>query len=395
MARIAIFCDGTWNSPRRARKTHVQRLYQAALKTPDQVPIYIEGVGTGGRLSSMIGKTLNMLGGGAFGWGLNDNIKEAYRALAHHYKAGDSIHIYGFSRGAYTARSLAGMIRKVGIVEDLTEERLEEAFALYRMSGPENAPDLPHILARRRRLCPQFATSQVELDWRLVNPLPDQPEEEPTRIEIEFLGIWDTVGALGVPSTVLGPIALIWNRKHQFHDTMLSRMVRAARHALALDERRVFFRPALWDNLEQTRAGEGLNRGDRSDARAYQQVWFIGTHSIVGGSARSRALTSLSLEWMAEGARNAGLELRQEPPLLDHPPDPLAEGAEVFSPPLVYRIAGALLEWRKGPGHAVDLHASAAERVAKRSDYRPLSLRALRPDLFGGQAIGVPQDPRA
>ena len=389
MARIAIFCDGTWNSPRRARQTHVHRLFQATLETPDQVPIYIEGVGTGGRWSSLFGKALNMLGGGAFGWGLNDNIKEAYRALVRHYKAGDSIHIYGFSRGAYTARSLAGMIRKVGILEDVSEERLEEAFALYRMSGPENAPDLPHILARRRVLSPHFATSQVELDWRLVNPLPAQPKEEPARVEIEFLGIWDTVGSLGGPSTILGPIALIWNRKHQFHDTILSRTVKAARHALALDERRVFYRPALWDNLEQTRAGEGLNKGDRSAARPYQQVWFVGTHSIVGGSARTRALTALSLAWMAEGARGAGLVLRDTPPLLDHPPDPLAESEEVLGAPLVYRLAGALLEWRKGPGHAIDLHVSAAERVAARPDYRPLSLRALRPELFGGQAIGM------
>lgn len=388
MACIAIFCDGTWNSPRRERQTHVRRLFEATPKTPDQIPIYIEGVGTGGRLSSVVGKALDMIGGGAFGWGLNDTIKESYRALVRHYKAGDSIHIYGFSRGAYTARSLAGMIRKVGIVHNLTEARLEQAFALYRMSGPENAPDLPHILARRRALSPYFATSQVELDWRLIHPVPDQPAQEPPLVDIAFLGIWDTVGSLGVPSTVLGPIALIWNRKYQFHDTILSRTVKAARHALALDERRVFYRPALWDNLEQSRAGKGLNKGDRSDNRPYQQVWFVGTHSVVGGSARNRALTTIPLAWMAQGARKAGLVVDEMAPP-DQGLDPLADSDALLGAPLVYRIAGALLEWRKGPGHPADLHPSAGARLDARPDYRPLSVRALRPELFGGTAIGV------
>ena len=388
MARIAIFCDGTWNSPGQSQPTHVHRLYQATPETAEQKPIYIEGVGTGNKWASFVGKKLNKVGGGAFGWGLNDNIKDAYRALVKQYRPGDSIHIYGFSRGAYTARSLAGMIRKVGIVDNLTEARLTQAFALYRLAGPQNAPDEDQILKVRRALSPHFATSQAEIAWRAQNPSGEDGETRPRLVQIEFMGIWDTVGSLGIPSTILGPVASLWNRKYLFHDTRLSRTVKAARHALALDERRVFYRPALWENLEQSVEGPGLNRGDRSARRPYQQLWFVGTHSVVGGSAQTRGLTSITLEWMAEGAQQAGLVLRDVPALLDHPVDPVAESAELSQVSLVYRLAGALLEWRKGPGHPVDLHGSAEQRVAQRLDYRPLSLRKLKPELFGGKAIG-------
>ena len=204
---------------------------------------------------------------------------------------------------------------------------------------------------------------------------------------IDYLGIWDTVGALGIPTSILGPIASIWNRKYRFHDTKLSHMVKAARHAIALDERRVFYRPALWDNLEQNPDGPGLNAGDRTPARPYQQVWFTGIHATVGGSAATRGLTSITLAWVAQGAQAAGLALNNAPTLLDAPADPTAESTELREAPLVYRLAGALLDWRKGPGHPVDLHPSVEERLSARSEYRPLSLRALKPELFGGAPI--------
>ncbi|MGC1496491.1 MAG: DUF2235 domain-containing protein [Sulfitobacter sp.] len=381
MTRIAIFCDGTWNSPTQAQPTHVHRLFEATQARKDQRPVYVPGVGTGGKWATRFGKVLNKIGGGAFGWGLNANIKQAYRALAMLYRPGDSIMIFGFSRGAYTARSLAGMIRKVGILENPTAERVDIAFELYRLPGAKNHPDEPHIIAQRRALSPAFATSAKELSWRADNPA---KENEPPAelVKVDFLGIWDTVGALGIPASILGPIASLWNRKYKFHDTKLSSMVKSARHAVALDERRVFYRPSLWDNLEQNPEGEGLNKGDRTEARPYQQVWFIGTHAIVGGSAASRGLTSVTLDWMAQGAVAAGLSLTDTQPLLDTPADPASDSPELADVSLIYRLAGSLLDWRKGPGHAVDLHATATQRTQARGDYRPLSLRALRPELF-------------
>ena len=322
------------------------------------------------------------VGGGAFGWGLNENIKQAYAALCEQYEAGDEVFIFGFSRGAYTARSLAGMIRKCGIVADPTPDKLDDAFRLYRKPGIENHPDALHVLQARRKLSPRFATSEQDMNWRSVTPWRDDAAQM-HKVEIAYMGIWDTVGSLGVPAPLLGPVATVWNSKYRFHDTLLTSMVKSARHAVALDERRVFYCPALWDNLEASRGHEGLNKGDRSEARPYQQVWFTGTHAIVGGSApKARALTGQSMLWIAEGAQKAGLDINMDD-LLDRAPNPMADSHTLSQPPWLYTVAGNLLKWRKGPGHSVDLHPSADQRIKGRRDYRPRSLKNLLPDLFG------------
>ena len=371
--------------------THVVRLFEQTRHTNAQHAHYFEGVGTGGGEVNFFSKALMKVGGGAFGWGLNENIKQAYAALCAQYEAGDEIFIFGFSRGAYTARSLAGMIRKCGIVADPTPDTLDDAFRLYRKPGIENHPDALHVLQTRRKLSPRFATSDQDMNWRSVTPWRDDPAQM-HKVEIAYLGIWDTVGSLGVPAPLLGPVATVWNSKYRFHDTLLTSMVKAARHAVALDERRVFYRPALWDNLEASRGHEGLNKGDRSEARAYQQVWFTGTHAIVGGSApKARALTGQSMLWIAEVARNAGLDIRMDD-LLDRAPDPMADSHTLSQSPWLYTVAGNLLKWRKGSGHALDLHPSADQRVKGRRDYRPRSLKSLLPDLFGNAP--APNPPR-
>jgi len=392
MARIAIFCDGTWNSPTIEQPTHVVRLFERTPATNAQHTSYFQGVGTGGDDVGYLKKTLMKFGGGAFGWGLNENIKSAYANLCEQYEAGDEIFIFGFSRGAYTARSLAGMVRKCGIVADPTPKNLDAAFRLYRQPGVANHPDALHVLKTRRKLSPRFGTSQADMDWRAVTPWANDPSDM-HRVDIAYLGIWDTVGALGIPAPLLGPVANIWNNKYRFHDTLLSSMVKSARHAVALDERRVFYRPALWDNLEASRDDEGLNRGDRSEDRPYQQVWFTGNHSIVGGSApKARALTGQSLQWIAEGAQQAGLEIDMED-LLDRAPDPLANSHTLDQPPWLYTVAGNWLKWRKGPGHPIDLHPSATARIDGRRDYRPKSLKNLMPTLFGDPPKPEPEQP--
>jgi uncharacterized protein (DUF2235 family) len=119
MKRYAIFCDGTWNSAAAEHPTNVVKLAQSVDKTgatrTTQVVLYIQGVGTGG--GGPLTRWVDKVGGGAFGWGLTENIEEAYRALIFGYSPGDEIFIFGFSRGAYTARSLAGLIRASSILE--------------------------------------------------------------------------------------------------------------------------------------------------------------------------------------------------------------------------------------------------------------------------------------
>ena len=394
MARIAIFCDGTWNSPSQSIPTHVHRLAQAAKDAAsEQKTIYVEGVGSGVKQSTFFGKIFDRIGGGVFGWGLDDNIKQAYLELVEAYKIGDEIQIFGFSRGAYTARSLAGMLRKCGILTNPTPARVNDAFDLYRLAGPEHHPDALKVLNARRALSPHVATSMSDVNWRVVNPPQDRTEDSHF-LKIRYLGIWDTVGALGVPISLLGPVASLWNRRYSFHDTSLSSMVEGARHAIGLDERRVFYRPSLWGNLEQSQEGEGLNRGDRGPLRPYQQVWFIGTHAIVGGSGASRGLATLTLDWVAQGATDAGLTIKAAPPLLDQMPDALEASTELDNTKWIYRVVATLLAWRKGPEHPVDLHVSAGERIAQKPRYRPKSLKALMPDLFGAETNEPPPTAR-
>ncbi|TMM54258.1 DUF2235 domain-containing protein [Sulfitobacter sabulilitoris] len=378
MAVIAIFCDGTWNSPTIPQPTHVYRLYAATAQHDGQSALYLPGVGTGGAVRGFLGKLIHKIGGGAFGWGLNDNIKLAYMALATAYQPGDKILIFGFSRGAYTARSLAGMIRKAGILADPTPANLRRAFRLYRRAGPGNAPDAGHIRKARKKLSPGYATSQQDVEERLR----ENPEDDSHLVRITYLGIWDTVGSLGIPETLLGPIAAIWNARYTFHDTNLSHLVEAARHAVALDERRVFYAPALWDNLEASRDGPGLNAGDRGPTRPYQQVWFVGDHGIAGGSGAARGLSAITLDWVHDGAREAGLTLAPGARLLDADIDPLAPAPEIDDPSLFYRVAHGLLRWRDGPGHDIDLHPTARARTQADASYRPGSLRNLMRDLF-------------
>lgn len=360
MTRIAVFCDGTWNSPDIPETTNVHKLQQAVRHMPGQgqVSVYFEGIGTDDRFDSALRKFLVKWGGGAFGWGLDAKVKQAYQFIAQAYADGDEIFLFGFSRGAYTARSVAGMIRKCGIVRDTSAGGINAAWELYRRSGQRNHPDAPDICLRRKELSPDFATSQADLDWR---------NDASRLVNIAYVGVWDTVGARGVPTAVLGPVAAIWNRQYKFHDMALSSLVRSARHAVALDERRVFYAPTLWDNLDGT---GGLNAGRDADPdRPYQQVWFVGTHSILGGSARTQALSAYPLLWVLDGAK--GLELDPAAIFPTTPPSALIDAPELRDD------GGWFDKWRKGPRKAHEVHQSVTERVEGRGDYRPGSLRQL------------------
>lgn len=373
MAIIALFCDGTWARFDSAARTHVARLADGCSKTETQIVRYFDGVGTGTSRTSRVGLWISKIGGGLFGWGLNRNIRAAYLELCKLYQPGDKIMVFGFSRGAYTARSLVGMIRKCGILAEPTPRNVRTAFRLYRRRGAHYAPDTPHVWAARRQLSPHFATSPVDVMRR---------GDDSYLVRIAYLGIWDTVGALGIPESVFGRAVRLWNARYRFHDTVLSRLVEQARHVVALDERRVMYAPSLWSNLEPSTGDPGLNDGDRSDERPYQQKWFAGAHGLVGGSAGPAPLSSASLEWIVAGAAEAGLQLDPEKePLLAH------VSATVPSQPLervrrLYLLAPWLIRWREGPERPHQLHESARLRAALVPGYRPLSLRRVLPGLF-------------
>lgn len=387
MKRISIFCDGTWNSPTLDQTTHVHKLWQATIASePDQskqICHYIQGVGTGKGARDAIERWIDKKGGGAFGWGLSRNIKDAYRWLALNYDPDDEIYLFGFSRGAFTARSLGGMIRKSGLPDKAAMNASEKeatrlvnaAFELYRRRGEENAPDKSHIQHARRLISPHYATSRDDQSWRGDNS---------RLLTIRYIGVWDTVGAMGVPN-LLGPVSELINRRHKFHDLVLSSSVLAARHALALDERRYFFAPSPWGNLDRYDDGRvGLNKDKTGPNRPFQQLWFAGDHGNVGGSGANRGITAFTMDWIAQGARDAKLAINPELLLPETKRDALAPPPLTIKKKLIYKLNKRLYPPRLGPESYAEntISPPADMRVGSLPDYRPESLKRSRPDLF-------------
>lgn len=385
MKRIVFFCDGTWNRADADRPTSILKLAQAV--TPSaadgikQVVFYQQGVGTG-RGTSRLARRMDKLLGGALGWGLEDNIVEAYRNLVFCYEPGDQIFIFGFSRGAYTARSLAGLIRKAGILPRDRVHLVARAMELYRKRGRDMAPDRVAVLEARAALSPDVATSQADIEWRLAERRMARNAEPPILVQIRYLGVLDTVGALGLPS-VLGVFARLVNDRYAFHDTDLSHLVLSARHAVAIDERRVLYPPALWGNLD---GPEGLNGDQTGPDRPYQQMWFPGVHGVVGGSGGVPGLSAYPVDWIAAGARaeHAGLEFdRVALQAITASADPAADAGSMAQRRGFSNLYGLLLADRGGPERAADVAEAARLRVIRMGGYRPGSLRRVLRDLFG------------
>lgn len=293
MKRIAIFCDGTWNRPDARYPTNVYKLHAAARQTAadgvTQILKYVPGVGSGFGKTGLA-KAWDRFVGGAFGIGVTDNIMTGYRFLAEQYEPGDEIYIFGFSRGAFTARSLAGMLRASGLPPHAQAHRVGEALRRYRSDAEETKPGSDASHEWRLEYSPYVATSREEIAWRIR-----RGEPAPHLLSITYLGVWDTVGAMGIPGHYRW-LAKILNGSHGFHDTRLSRSVMSARHAVSIDETRKTFPPTLWDNLG------GLNTDDPGFERSYRQVWFPGDHGSVGGGGDIVGLSNIALAWVAEGA---------------------------------------------------------------------------------------------
>lgn len=266
MKRIAIFSDGTWNDPEKDNPTNVIQMARAvkpkAADGVEQVAFYDWGVGTDRK----------KIAGGISGAGIDKNIMDCYRFLVHNYEPKDELFFFGFSRGAYTVRSLAGFIRNCGLMKREHGARIPEAFLLYRKRSRASSPneDGPTLFRSR------YAVADIT--------------------PIEFVGVWDTVGALGIPVPFWGNLG---EREFLFHDTEPSKIVRHARHAVSIDENRKDFEPTLWSAKPEL---------------DLKQVWFAGVHSDVGGGYDENGLSSLAMDWMVREAQDVGLEF--EPHLL-------------------------------------------------------------------------------
>lgn len=279
MKNLVICCDGTWNEPTqkdrgRVVPSNVVKMTRAIDLSERNLeehlrgkPYYHAGVGTNGWLDRVTG--------GALGIGLSANILHAYEHIATHYENHDRLFIFGFSRGAYTARSLTGLLGMCGLVKKGDRRGIERANELYRDSVTDEG----------RTRAENFKNSQR------------QPR-------VHFLGVWDTVGALGVPAfsryglarKLVRTLARGSKYAHGFHHTELGDQIDHAYHALAIDERRGPFEPSVWK----------ATRKDRANVR---QVWFAGVHCNVGGGYADTGLSDHALMWMAWKAHKAGLKL--------------------------------------------------------------------------------------
>lgn len=264
MARRLIIClDGTWSTP--DQDTNVVKMARAVSpQAPDgpQVVFYDPGVGTG--------NFLDRISGGAFGIGLSENVRQAYRFLVHNFVENDEVYLFGFSRGAFTARSVAGFMRKCGLLPKKHGDRVDDAFKIYKRR--DETPDTEEAKKFRR----DFGCTEV-------SP--------------KFIGVWDTVGSLGVPV----PIPVLGRFRFRFHDVRLGRRVAYGYQALAIDERRRPFSPTLWE--EEIPDQET----DRPPRENFEQAWFAGCHSDVGGGHKQSGLSDTAMLWIIEKAEASGL----------------------------------------------------------------------------------------
>jgi uncharacterized protein (DUF2235 family) len=259
--RIVLCTDGTWDNT--ANDTNVYKVSKAALNTADQVALYEDGVGANGTI-------IERLAGGALGAGLFQKIKDGYTQIAQLYDQDDAIFLFGFSRGAYTARSLAGMIALCGLpTQNFDNNLVDLAFQAYRNTNAD----------QRAALLGQLNQKYAMYDAKIT-----------------MLGVWDTVGSLGIPAIFGGVDSLIYG----FLDTALHPDVLNAYQALAIDERRAQFPPTLWTSQP-------------ANGQVLEQIWFTGVHSDVGGGyaddpSTKTALSDITLAWIMSKAWALGLE---------------------------------------------------------------------------------------
>jgi uncharacterized protein (DUF2235 family) len=265
MANIVICADGTWSRPEEDIEkdfpTNVLRLARSIKPSSGSVKQHVF-------YDWGLGSYHSKVSAGATGRGIHKNIVDGYRYIVQNYASGDKIFLFGFSRGAYTVRALCGLINNCGIPKRPDAKHIAQAWNIYKSASKVNRPDGDDAKKFRASHCHQSRN-------------------------VHFVGVWDTVGSLGIPFSLMG----LLEGKDEFYDTKMGSNVSFARHALAIDEQRQDFEPTIWT----PRTGVNL-----------KQVWFAGVHADVGGSYGPDKHTGLiaadaPLEWMLSEAEKEGL----------------------------------------------------------------------------------------
>ena len=367
MKRIAIFLDGTWNTLE--NNTNVWRLKSLCdPSATNQAVYYSKGVGT---------DRGEVVRGGTEGYGIDQEIIDAYTWLTECFEPGDEIFIFGFSRGAYTARSLSGLICKCGVLSQGAPLSIEQLYARYQRG------------------------TGLTIHALLEGPAPASLEErwivkycEPTNIKI--VGVWDTVGSLGNP---VQPLKANISKYH-YLDTHLRVQNEFAFQALALDEQRKCFEPTFWTKTTEN-AGSANMPPPRTLAQV-EQRWFVGAHANVGGGYASDVLAQPPLEWLMGKAAALGLQFRptfvadQQTPLA-----PITDSYAQFGKGW-YRLISRRFHRPVGTDPEVGTQRTTArinetidgtvfDRWRGNSDYRPANLKewALRKNVDPAKIVGA------
>jgi hypothetical protein len=332
MKRLVVCCDGTWQRLESPFPTNVERIAQAVKSQASdgfpQIIYYHEGIGTWDKIDKLLG--------GAFGIGIDQHIQMAYLFLALNYDPGDEVYFFGFSRGAYTVRSLAGMLSRCGLVTEQNIRQIPAAYKLYRRPRDLTAQQQQEIESFRANHC--------------------------VSCEVRLLGCFDTVGALGVPNRIPWlPIDKIFNDRLRFHDTTISGIVRHAVQACAIDERRKSFEVTP------------MMRNWSVSNQSVEQMWFIGDHGCIGGGDPEKVLLSnITLHWMI--ARIKGLGLGLELDFSAQLDAGESDYSKEFLPDVgfVFRLTGLI-------NRAIDpqedaIHESTLNRFLQDAEYQPVTL---------------------
>lgn len=291
--KLVVCCDGT-NNEIAGDATNVLRLYRMLVRDKEQIAFYDSGVGTlahPDRITSW-GRSVSRLFDSAMGLSIQHHFLNAYRFLSRHYEPGDEIYLFGFSRGAYTARAVAGAIRMFGLLRPELQGLEDLVWAIY--SGENNLP------ASRFAAAPVFRKT-----FGIADP---SAEEESQRfsVKIHCVGVWDTVSAFGTISD-----------QRTLPNTADNPAIVHVRHALSIDERRSIFQANLFRPKDRTQHG------------SFKQVWFAGVHSDVGGGypEATGTLSKVSLNWMLNEVIQLGLKI--DPAMRQH----LMNDAKAKHPP--------------------------------------------------------------
>lgn len=307
--RIIVCCDGTWNRPESRRETNVVRLVRAI--APDdqgtaQIVHYHQGVGTG--------NFIDRIAGGGAGIGLSASVKACYGFLVDNYRPHDDIFLFGFSRGAYVVRALGGLIGTVGMVRKYEMERFADVWDWYwQEKAQRNVAVLDYLAPDRYR-----------------------------DVDIECIGVWDTVGALGIPGS------RFCAKTYAFHETALGPHVRYALQALAIDETRGNFQGAVWVSPAAPEGAEAPAEPDqkapREPEQVLEQVWFPGVHSNIGGGYPRHGLSDAAFLWMLSKLEEHQLLALDQRSIVaqldDEPTERYPAGAMQDSRTRVWRLVG-------------------------------------------------------